>query len=439
MIYIGLDIGSTTVSAVALDAKTHAALGHATQPHHATLEAKQPWEHIQNPERLVEVGCALIDGLRQRYGAVAGIGLTGQMHGILYVGKDGKAVSPLYTWQDRRAGIPDADGLTLVEEICQQTQTMIREGYGLATHLWNVRHHCVPQNAQWLTTICGYMAMRLVNAAEPTALHTSDAASLGFFDLKARKPNVQMLQKVGIDPAMMPCVTDDASIVGRTPWGAAVYCGIGDNQASFCGSVSDMEHGVLLNIGTGSQITRKLTSYAAGDVCEIRPFVANDYIAVGSALCGGRAFALLEQFIRSCAVMAGMAPENVYAQMSAALKKGIHTDLRFDTLFCGTRQDPKQRASITNLSAENFTAADFVRGVLRGIVEELYGYFQEISSMSDTPITRVYCSGNLVRLVPEILQIVEEVFSLPALVASTREEAAYGAALHAIGNECFSE
>ena len=49
----------------------------------------------------------LLDQLLERYPQTASIGLTGQMHGIVYLDREGRCISPLYTWQDGRGNLPD--------------------------------------------------------------------------------------------------------------------------------------------------------------------------------------------------------------------------------------------------------------------------------------------------------------------------------------------
>ena len=97
---IGLDIGTTTISAVLRDTKTGAVLDVRNIPSDTNLPSSHPWEHRQNPEQIREKAEALLADLAGK-GADA-IGITGQMHGILYWNRAGKAVSPLYTWQDGR-------------------------------------------------------------------------------------------------------------------------------------------------------------------------------------------------------------------------------------------------------------------------------------------------------------------------------------------------
>ena len=54
----------------------------------------------ENTEKLVEKAKELLDFFLERYPDAEQIGLTGQMHGIVYLDRNGKSVSPLYTWQD---------------------------------------------------------------------------------------------------------------------------------------------------------------------------------------------------------------------------------------------------------------------------------------------------------------------------------------------------
>ena len=56
---------------------------------------------------------------------------------------------------------------------------------------------------------------------------------------------------------------------------------------------------ILVNFGTGSQISAIIKEYDEISDCEVRPYFDNKYLLVGSALCGGKAYAVLEKFFRS--------------------------------------------------------------------------------------------------------------------------------------------
>lgn len=65
--------------------------------------AGQPWERKQDARGIEHAALSLLDGLLQEFPDIGCVGLTGQMHGIVYVDAAGQLLSPLYTWQDETA------------------------------------------------------------------------------------------------------------------------------------------------------------------------------------------------------------------------------------------------------------------------------------------------------------------------------------------------
>ncbi|URW86610.1 hypothetical protein M5E86_02710 [Blautia wexlerae] len=70
--------------------------------------------------------------------------------------------------------------------------------------------------------------------------------------------------------------------------GRTVTTAIGDNQASFLGAAGDEENILLVNMGTGGQISVLSSQYFSGDGIEARPFLNRKYLLAGASLCGGR-------------------------------------------------------------------------------------------------------------------------------------------------------
>ena len=109
---IGIDIGTTTISSVVLEKnETQKAriLEAKTIENGSFLATDSDWERIQDAENIVKKSRQMLDDFLDRYPEVEKIGLTGQMHGIVYIDKEGTCVSPLYTWQDvfvRRRTVP---------------------------------------------------------------------------------------------------------------------------------------------------------------------------------------------------------------------------------------------------------------------------------------------------------------------------------------------
>ena len=71
-----------------------------------------------------------------------------------------------------------------------------------------------------------------------------------------------------------------------------VSAAIGDNQASYVGSVAKPNEAIHINIGTGAQISYTLENSPDQNESriEIRPFTQNLSLATGSSLCGCRRF-----------------------------------------------------------------------------------------------------------------------------------------------------
>ena len=352
---IGIDIGTTTISLVVLDTEKKAVLESRTVPNGTFIRTEKEWERIQNPDRIVEKAMRELKELRKAYKDVGTIGLTGQMHGILYIDEDGNCVSPLYTWQDGRGSLPEFDGKSVVCLVKEETGFSISTGYGLATHLYHCKKNQVPKNAVSFCTISDYLGMKLTGRKTPI-VHISNAASLGLFDSEKMMFYIDTIHKLGMDPGQLPEVTDEFKILGYYD-GIPVTVALGDNQASFLGSVGFQENTLLLNMGTGGQISVLSDKPFEEGGIEARPLARGKYILVGASLCGGRAYAVLEKFFRTFVVQAGGEDKALYEVLKKLARAAMNQEnpVEVSTLFNGTRTDPTLRGSITNISENNFT------------------------------------------------------------------------------------
>lgn len=101
---LGIDIGTTTISAAVLEDGQF--LASETRANGAFIPSALTCAREQDVEKITQTALSVIETLFERYPDIHSIGVTGQMHGILYVDADGNAVSPLYTWQDARGSLP---------------------------------------------------------------------------------------------------------------------------------------------------------------------------------------------------------------------------------------------------------------------------------------------------------------------------------------------
>lgn len=418
---LGLDIGTTTISAVVTDAETGKILESRTVKNDSVIQGTK----LQNPENIINTVLKIKNELVEKYSPITAIGVTGQMHGILYLDKNGDAVSPLYTWQDESGNKPYKDG-TYASYLTEVTGYTMASGFGLVTHFVNKEENNVPENAVTLSTIHDYLVMKLTGRKMPL-MHSSDAASLGCFDLKKADFDENALAKIGINRNFLPEVCNNCVIAGKDENGTPVSVAIGDNQASVIGSVSD-ENSILVNIGTGSQVSVITDAPKILSDGETRPLNNNKFILVGAPLCGGRSFALLHKFFTQCAEIFGGNKDDVYKNMDkiAEISPDEHT-LTVDTRFCGTRKNPDIKGSVSRITESNFTPAELTRGFLYGMANELYTLFESFDITADMLV----CSGNAVRKSSVLIHYLEELFGMKISVPAHTEEASFGAAIFA--------
>lgn len=426
---MGIDVGTTSISTVLLDQESGQVVYVNNLANDSRIPGLSPW--VQDPERIWNLVLPEYQALREAR-RIDAVGITCQMHGILYVDKLGRSVSPLYTWQDEQG-----------EELCGSSGTFRQQlnavtGYsqvrgiatGSITHFCLTAKHTLPAGAVRFCTIGDFLAMRLTNGTEPT-VHISNGASFGLMDLERGCYDFNCIQRAGMDASFFPEIRRGYASAGRTPDGVPVSVALGDNQASFLGAVRDWDHEVLFNLGTGGQISQYSQSVVTSPGMESRPFLDRDFITVFTSHCGGRAYAALERFFRQVLEMAGRPADSLYGVMERALAgQSVREEaLSVEPAFCGTRAEPGKRCSITNITLENFTPGDLIQGFLEGICRELMPAYELFRGKGD--VQRLVGSGNTIRKNQTFQGMIERLFGIPLRLAEVTEEAAVGAALFA--------
>lgn len=403
---IGIDIGTTSVCGVVIDVESGLVIDSVTKNSNAFIETKNPWEKIQSVDKIIAIATEILDGFM---GAdIVSIGVTGQMHGMVYTNADGWAVSPLYIWQDERGNLPYKD--TTYAKYLNSFS-----GYGTVTDFYNRENGLRPKDAVSFCTIHDYFVMKLCGLKK-AIMHSTDAASYGCYDLRKNKFNYD----VNVD------VTADFTIAG-TYCGVPVSVAIGDNQASVFSTLRDEEN-ILLNVGTGSQVSVISDKISESDEVETRPYFGGKYLIVGAALCGGRAYSVLKKFYKKVfSYKETLSDDEVYDIMNKMLESEAPC-VRVDTRFAGTRKNPEISGSITEIREESFTPEAFTKGVLSGMVTELHDMYAKMGVEK----SGIVGSGNGVRKNKALVRIFEEKFGGTMKMPAHLEEAAVGAALFSL-------
>ena len=426
---IGIDIGTTTISAVVMDPDSLAVVYKRTVKNNSFLPTQQPWQRIQDVQKIMNAAKALLEEILGFYDDISAIGLTGQMHGIVYVDRRGKTVSPLYTWQDGCGNLPCFDGRSICDLLAQDHGISASTGYGMVTYLYHSRQELVPRDAVSFCTVSDYLGMELTGRTAPL-VHISQAAGMGLFDHKSMDFSREILAQNGADPGLVPQVTPELTALG-TFRGIPVCVSLGDNQTSFLGSVRDGADTVLVNVGTGSQVSVLSSRRYEGHGIEARPLTKNSWLLVGAAICGGAAFAALEQFFRSYAVAAGAPDVPQFEIMKRLLNQQADQAeaLTVKTTFLGTRENPSDTGAISGISMANFHPAALIRGTLNGMAKELYDFYRMLNEQAGISRHKLVAAGNGIRRNEALQHILSDLFGLPLAVEQNEEEAALGAAI----------
>jgi sugar (pentulose or hexulose) kinase len=388
---------------------------------------------------------ALAEGL---HGEPAALGLSGQMHGILLAGESNAPLTPLISWQDRRANENAPDGRSYLArfldrcppEALERSGCRPAPGYGGVT-LYTLRERGeLPAGAWRALTVADWIGAKLA-AAEP-AIDPSNAAALGLFDIPAGAWSEALLDAAMLDPSRLPAVAAGGSRLGEVradiaaetglPPGLPVITAIGDNQAAVLGSLPSGAEALQINIGTGGQINWTVARFLRVEGMDTRPLPIDRLMLTGAGVSGGDAYAWVERAVSSWLGAFGEAPEPdaIYARLAelAAELPEDNDGLSSRPVFRGTRRRPAERGVFQGVSFDNFTPGHVARAVLDGIARGLHEFL--VAAETDSPrADRIIATGNAVRRNPLLALALERRFGLPVWTPVHEEEAAYGAAL----------
>ena len=431
---LGIDLGTTKVAVVLYDDRTglEAVLSAA---HDGAVQCDTPLAFEQDTVKITECVLELLAQLPAvPRAAVAAVGVTGQMHSLLF--RNGNAVSNLITWQDRRCGEE------AVAEFNRRSGLKLCEGFGgtalarLAASGELDPHARAAALGDFLTAqITGSLTV----ITDPT-----HAASWGIYDAGRGAWDLPALRKLGIPPEILPEIRPCGAVLGHVsaeysrrsglPVTARVVNAIGDNQASILGTGEHFEREIYLTLGTGAQLSMvcRPMRRALSAKLELRPFPGGRQLLVSAPLCGGAAFALLADTVNRFRAALGEAVLNRGELLDQLDRLGmeylrIHgePEIEIEPHFLGERHAPSLRGVIRGLTLDNVRPGALAAALAFGIVRNLKADFPagELASRRV-----VIGSGNAVRLVKCIQYAIEKEFALPLKLSAGCEEAAVGAA-----------
>lgn len=454
--FIGLDLGTTTVTGVLLDVEKDEVLHLAQRRNDAARQTALPTRAEQDPRRLRELALEVLAEMATGAELVGGVGLTGQMHGLLCIDAEGQPLTPLISWQDRRSAEPLPGGTTTLAQLNRRLADLdwrdngcrIQHGYGAATLFWLARQGELPAATHHTCTIADWIAGQLT--ACPPVTDPTLAASWGVYNLVDGRWNEAVPACLELESRLFPAVRPSGVRLGGLipraarqtglPAGLPVFNTLGDSQAAFLGSVADPATTLLVNLGTGGQICWMVPQFEPPtETVETRPLPhdrGSRYLRMGTSLCGGEAYAWLNRTVRAWLAEFGIETGEaaIYRRLDALAQKCEDTGgLQVRTTLLGVRGVPTvQAGAIEGITLDNLHLGALARATMIGIVDELRGLYQ--AHARHTPAgegaahTRLVAAGGAVRKNPLMPGLLEERFALPVRLPRHKEAAAVGAA-----------
>ncbi len=440
MYWMGVDIGTGGARALLIDA-AGTELAAVTAPHEE-MRMDQPLQAEQRPENWFDAAALAIRGVLAKAGAsggdIRGVGLSGQMHGLVVLDRGGAVIRPSLIWCDQRSQ-PQVDAINArlgKEKILESIANPVLTGFTLPKLLWvrdrepwhfeRVRRMLLPKD---------YVRFRLTGEF---ATDVSDASGTALLDVVHRRWSSAMVDGLGLDREILPAVHESSDVSGRISRQAAemtglaagtpVVAGAGDQAAGAVGN-GIVEPGIVsCTLGTSGVVfahTENPSWDPQGRVHTFCHAVRNKWHVMGVTQGAG----LSLQWFRT-----QLAPGASYDALmdEAATAPAGSQGLFWLPYLMGERTphlDSMARGGWIGLTAKH-TRADLIRAVVEGVSYSQKDCLNIVEQLG-VRASVVRASGGGARS-PFWRQILADVFDRQVARLTTQEGSAYGAALLAM-------
>lgn len=440
MYWMGVDVGTGGTRALLVDEKGNEVAA-VTAPHQE-MRMEQPMWAEQDPEDWARAASIAIRGALAQAGAtgheVRGVGLSGQMHGLVILDRDGAVIRPALIWCDQRSQpqVNLINGTLGKEKVLELTANPVLTGFTLPKLLWvrdnepqlfaRVRNMLLPKD---------YVRYCLTHEC---ATDVSDASGTALFDVAHRRWSWEMLDGLGLDRQILPRVFESSDITGTVSAqgaqltglapGTPVVAGGGDQACGAVGNGIVRPRVVSCTLGTSGVIFAHMDRLAYDPAGRLHTFchAVRDKWHVMSVTQGA---GLSLQWFRN---QLGAAASYDELMAEAATAPAGSQGLFWLPYLMGERSphlDPQARGGWIGLTAKH-TRADLIRAVIEGVSYSQKDCLDIIEELG-VHVQSVRASGGGARSVLW-RQILADVFGKRVVRLASQEGAAYGGALLAM-------
>lgn len=262
---IGIDVGTSATKTVLFD-KKGTVIASASQEY-PLYQPHNGWAE-QNPEDWRDAVLATVKQVMAQSGIAAelvkGIGISGQMHGLVMLDEMGEVIRPSIIWCDQRTGEEVEDMLKIMprKRWIEITANPPLTGWTAAKILWVRKHE--PENYKRCRHILlpkDYIRYVLTGVF---ATEVSDASGMQLLDVPGRCWSMEVLQALDIDPQLLGTVYESCEVTGTLLPDIALKLGLtknvkvvggaGDNAAAAVGTGIVRDGTAFTTIGTSGVV-----------------------------------------------------------------------------------------------------------------------------------------------------------------------------------------
>ncbi len=438
--WLGIDIGTGGSRALLVDERGRVRAGF-TAPHEDMMMARPLWAE-QRPENWWDAVVAAIQGVLAESGVkgadIKGIGLSGQMHGLVILDQAGQVIRPSLIWCDQRSQeqVDFVNATVGREKVLGYTANPVLTGFTLPKLLW-VRDH-EPANFERVRMMLlpkDYVRFRLTGQF---ASEVSDASGTSLFDVVRRRWSWEMMDALDLDRGIVPDCYESSDITGRITAkvaeltglaaGTPVVGGGGDQAASAVGNGIVEEGSVSCTIGTSGVVFAHMDKVAYDPAGRVHTFchaVREKWHVMGVTQGAG----LSLQWLRN-QLFPGAQYDTLTAE--AAQAPAGAQGLFWLPYLMGERTphlDATIRGGWIGLTAKH-TRADLIRAVIEGVSYSLKDCLEIVEGLG-VPVESVRASGGGAK--SEFWRgLLASILNRRVVTLESQEGSAYGAALLAL-------
>jgi xylulokinase len=438
--WMGIDVGTGGTRALLVDeaGRVRAA---CTAPHEDIRMERPLWAE-QRPENWWDAARQAIRAVLAAANCpgtdVRGIGLSGQMHGLVILDASSAVIRPSLIWCDQRSQ-PQVDAINQSvgrENILKFTANPVLTGFTLPKLLWvrdhephafaRVRHLLLPKD---------YLRFQLTGEY---ATEVSDASGTSLFDVVQRRWSFEMMDRLSLDRAILPTCYESSEITGKVSAAAAAATGLaegtpvvggGGDQASSAVGNGIVEEGIVsCTLGTSGVVFAHMEKVAYDPAGRVHTFchaVRGKWHVMGVTQGAG----LSLDWFRS-QLAPGIAFDALTAE-AAQSPAGAH-GLFWLPYLMGERTphlDSTARAAWIGLTAKH-RRADLIRALIEGVCYSQRDCLDIIEQLG-VAVRSVRASGGGARST-FWRQLLADILNKEVVTLETQEGSAYGAALLAL-------